>query len=296
MSPIRTLLAVTDFSPDAAHAVRRAALLAGAHGARLVLLHVVEPDGLVAFRDWMSRGRDLRAAVEEQARMQLEACASQVERQQGVAVERQIRLGRAVDVVHAASAAADLVVVGSRGDRGVREAALGSFADRLVRTAHRPVLVVKGPASGAYTRPLALTDFSEAARAALNATLAVADGATVQLLHAFELPFEGKLRLAGARDEDIAAYREEVRTRLAGQMQQAQAESDAPGRVLPGIVPGDVRVEALRAFDRLQPDLVAVGKQGDSLLEDMLLGSTTSSMLASAPCDVLVVPRRAGEG
>ena len=294
MSSIRTILAATDFSPDAEHAARRAAILAAQHGARMLLLHVVEPDLQLALRDWIAQDRDLRGAVAEQAKMQLDACADDMERQHGVAIERLVRLGRSIDEVREASIECDLVVVGARGAQGVREATLGTFADRLVRTAQRPVLVVKRPPEGAYRCALVLTDFSAGAEAALGATLAVTRDAAVHLLHAFAVPFEGKLRLAGVRDEDIASNRNEVRGRALTQMQQAVAGL-GPDRVATEVVPGDVRTAAWRTMDRLRPDLLAVGKHGDSLLQDMLLGSTTGYMLALAGCDVLVVPRRAAQ-
>ncbi|MEJ8838051.1 universal stress protein [Ramlibacter sp. AN1133] len=296
MNPIRAILAVTDFSAGATMAAQRAALLAAGSGAGLVLMNVVEPDAVVTLRDWFAKGRDLRAAVTEQARMQLDAQADEIEQRQGVRIERLVRAGRVLDEVHAASSGSDLVVLGACGERGAREATLGTLADRLVRTADRPVLVVRRAPDRTYQRALVLTDYSTAAGAAMRAALAVVGEGEVHLLHAFNIPFEGKLRLAGVGDEDIAAYRREMRDRVFAQMQQALAGAAAPDRIQPSVVPGDIRTEALRAIERLQPDLVAVGKQGESLLEDMLLGSTTSHMLEHAGCDVLVVPRRASEG
>ncbi|GAB3655999.1 universal stress protein [Ramlibacter alkalitolerans] len=293
MDADRSILAVTDFSSASVHAARRAARLAAERGSRMILLHVVEPDGLVALREWFDKGRDLRAAIAEQARMQLDAQADPIEQELGVRIERLVRQGRALDEVHQAGAASDLVVLAGRCDEAGREAALATLADRLVRSADRPVLVVRRAPDQAYARTLVLTDFSPAAQAALRAALAVAPGAEVHLLHAFDIPFEGKLRLAGVSDDDIAAYRREIRTRALAQMQQALDAVGAPEGARTSLVPGDVRVEAVRAIEHLQPDLVAVGKQGDSLLEDMLLGSTTSAMLERAGCDMLIVPRRA---
>jgi nucleotide-binding universal stress UspA family protein len=288
-----TILAVTDFSAGATPAAQRAAMLAAQTGAGMILLNVVEPDGVITLRDWFAKGRDLRAAVAEQAKMQLDAQADEIEQRQGVRIERLIRVGRFVDEVHEASIGSDLVVLGACGERGPREAALGTLADRLVRTAERPVLVVKRPPAGSYQRALVLTDFSSAAEAAMRAALAVVGQGAVHVLHAFDIPFEGKLRLAGVSDEDIAGYRREMGDRVHGQMQRALAGASAPDRIHPIVVAGDIRTQALRAIERLRPDLIAVGKQGESLLEDMLLGSTTSHMLDQAACDVLVVPRRA---
>lgn len=54
---------------------------------------------------------------------------------------------RALDVLNVASETADLVVVGSRGLRGVR--ALGSLSERLAHEARSPVLVVRAAAQAA---------------------------------------------------------------------------------------------------------------------------------------------------
>ena len=55
MTPIATILAATDFSPDGNNAVRRAALLARQLDARLTLLHVVDQAGFEPLRGWFSR-------------------------------------------------------------------------------------------------------------------------------------------------------------------------------------------------------------------------------------------------
>jgi nucleotide-binding universal stress UspA family protein len=54
---------------------------------------------------------------------------------------------RALDVLNVASETTDLVVVGSRGLRGVR--ALGSLSERLAHEARSPVLVVRAPGHAA---------------------------------------------------------------------------------------------------------------------------------------------------
>lgn len=45
MRSIHSILVATDLSVDASHAVRRAALLAYAHGSRLHILHVIDTAG-----------------------------------------------------------------------------------------------------------------------------------------------------------------------------------------------------------------------------------------------------------
>jgi nucleotide-binding universal stress UspA family protein len=62
-----------------------------------------------------------------------------------IAPELEEHDARALDVLNVASETADLVVVGSRGLRGVR--ALGSLSERLAHEARTPVLVVRAAGS-----------------------------------------------------------------------------------------------------------------------------------------------------
>ena len=79
MTRFTSILAATDFSVDGNNAVRRAALLAHQHGARLHILHVLRPEGCKPLREWFSPTLDidLKAA---QARAALRRVAERVAR------------------------------------------------------------------------------------------------------------------------------------------------------------------------------------------------------------------------
>lgn len=80
-------------------------------------------------------GAALRPIVAAQdARVDLEAARR-------IAPDAEVHDARALDALHVASENADLVVVGSRGLRGLR--ALGSLSERLAHEAHCSVLVVR---------------------------------------------------------------------------------------------------------------------------------------------------------
>lgn len=292
MDAIRHIVAATDFSGYARHAAMRAARLAAQHGAMLALVHVVELDGLSAVRDWLDDDRDIRAAMTEQAGMELAAAAQQLAAQHVIAVTPELRKGSALQELDAAESTADLLVLGARGANAAREAALGTTADRLLRSARRPLLVVNTDAADSYRKVLALVDFSPASLAAFQLAQRLAPQAAFHLMHAFEVPHEGRLRLAGARDSEIARYREQARSAA-----QAQFDELLGGRGSQGIVTsieqGDVRMRYREKLEALRPDLVVVAKQGRSFAADLFLGSVTRTVLADAPCDVLVVPPRA---
>jgi len=295
MEPIRNVLAATDFSAGGQQAARRAAWLAAGHGAELAMLHVAEPDALLALRDLLDAKRDLSRAVAEQAEMQLAALAREIGQQHGLRVQHQLRAGSVLGELNAAAGEADVLVVGAHGESPVREFVLGTTAERLVRLARRPVVVVRGDASRDYRSVLVAVDFSPASEAALRLALRLAPAAEVHLLHCYDVPFEGKLRLAGATDAEIDRCREHQRTealRQAHALVERVAEGRAVGTMLRR---GDPRLELLQAAAELGADLVAVGKQGRSLVGDALLGSLTAWAVAEAPCDVLIVPGEAAE-
>lgn len=296
MDAIASIVAATDFSADAQFAAHRAAILAAQHQAGLSLLHVVESDAFLAFRDWLD-DRDLAALLVAQAEIELDALAGTLVRTRQVQARTMLRTGRVIDQLNAAEGLADLLVLGGRGSHPLRELALGSTADRLLRTATRPLLVVRAMPAAPYQRVLVLVDFSASSAAAVRAAARLAPHASIHLLHTFEVPFEGKLKLAGVSDSRIADYRAEGRARAAPQFQRLLDgfEDQDRTRFTPRVEHGDVLTRFLDTVAQVQPDLVAVGKQGQSLVQDFFLGSVTRAVLAEAQCDVLVVPRGARE-
>jgi len=150
MGTIQRILVATDFSDLADTVVDQAIDLAKQLGASLILVHSYEipiygfPDGvLVAPADVASR-------IGAAAQSELDAIArSHADR--GVAITTVLRMGPAWDEINsvAAEQLADLIVVGTHGRRGLSRALLGSTAERVIRTAVRPVYVVHAAKAGA---------------------------------------------------------------------------------------------------------------------------------------------------
>src|SRR5262249_33213179 len=138
------------FSDIADHAVEAAVDLAAQLGASLLLVHAYElpmyslPEGVVV------SGADAAQQVIAAATSRLRQTVERLKRSR-VAVEAILRMGTPWEELNAVAAheGADLIVVGTHGRRGLSRVILGSVADRLVRTAVRPVLVVRGDAANA---------------------------------------------------------------------------------------------------------------------------------------------------
>lgn len=287
------IVAAVDFSEDARHAAARAAALAAQRKAPLRLVHVLEPRGLDAVRHWLAGRADLPAVLLEQARERLQALADDLQRDHGIAAAVEVRTGEVLDELNASVPEAGLLALGVQGLHPVRELVLGSTADRILRSAREPVLVVKQPPAGPYRQLLVLLDLSEASEAALRVALQLAPDAAVRLLHAFEVPYEGQLRLAGVSAGEIEAIRAEARRQSTDGIDAVLARTGERQRITASVEAGDVRIELRRALEDLRPDLVVAAKHSRSAVSDLFLGSVTRVVLAEAHCDVLVVPPKA---
>lgn len=139
------ILCPTDFSPLAQHGVQYALDLAQLFGSKLRLVHAYSlptyfalPEAAVIPSAEYATAR----SVEHQARLD---SALESLRASGIDIEGALRIG----VTHAEIAEeaeqwnADLIVMSSHGHTGFTHAVLGSVAERVLRVAPCPVLILR---------------------------------------------------------------------------------------------------------------------------------------------------------
>jgi nucleotide-binding universal stress UspA family protein len=144
VSGFGTLLVATDFSPHSEQALATAIDLAKRLGARIHLVHAFDlPLPLLSPYEVAVPDAYLTETRSAAAR-RLEAAEARV-RAEGVEVEAQLsEVPTAQAICDAARAAgADLIVMGTRGNSGLKHIVLGSVAEHTIRLAHCPVLAVK---------------------------------------------------------------------------------------------------------------------------------------------------------
>lgn len=147
----KTLLVPHDFGAGSDHALAYAVDLAKALGAELTVMHAFEipmvgfPDGtLVATPELASR-------VLEGANVGLKK-AAELHAGAGVAIHTLVKQGPAWQTIveTATELGVGMIVMGTHGRHGLPRALLGSVAEKVVRTAHCPVLTIHmGDAKGA---------------------------------------------------------------------------------------------------------------------------------------------------
>lgn len=139
-------MAIND-SEESPTTLRTAIALADRLNASLAVFTVAEPVGYgYAVPFPVADTRVLTQAIHEQAKRTLDRAIDSVPT--GVAVERHQLTGNPADLIAAATADRDPLIVGSRGYGPLRRALLGGVSAGLARTAECPLLVLPRGAGG----------------------------------------------------------------------------------------------------------------------------------------------------
>ncbi len=286
MHEMRSLLAATDFSSHADKAVRRAFQLARSLGASVHLLHVVDSARLQELRVLLPDAADAQERLLAEAKRLMAEAASALDG----ACEKRVEIGPLPAAILAASREHDLLLLGAQGTHRVREALLGSTADRLLLKSERPTLVVKSTPAGPYRRVVIPCEYAPPARRALELALRIAPGARIALLHALEIDFEGLLWRVAVAPESIEGLRVQAAERAHAWLEGLTQDLDGAQNVGSIVEHGPAGRSVLDVAQRLGADLIVMGKQGRSVAGEVFLGSVTRRVLAEAQCDVLVAP------
>lgn len=294
MFPVKRILIATDMSPLAGRAEARAALLAHELGSESVdLIHVIDNVAIETLRHLTRTPLETERRLMELSSKQLTEIEHRLSEKYGILVTTTtLNVGRPyIEIVHYAELVdAGLVVLGAHSGGLVRELFVGSTVDRVLRKLTRPVLIVKREPQAPYRKILIPVDFSESSWQATEFVMNIAPHAHIIVLHAFEVPFKAKLESDGVDDKLIRIYETEVQAQKKKEMQQFISELGAPKNTLSSILElGPASAVIRKNMEVLDPDLIVVGKHGQSKQDEALLGGVTTRVIQDASCDILVV-------
>jgi nucleotide-binding universal stress UspA family protein len=276
--PTKVLLA-TDGSEASERATKAVVDLAARGGSELHVVHVWH-DVPGPYRHGF-----VKRELHRQGQEVLDEEVRKIEGAGGTVAEAHLRGGRTTDEVVELSdeLEAGLVVVGSRGLRGMRRILIGSHSEDIVHRAQRPVLVVRcGEDPWPPERVVVGEDFSDDARRAgeLAASIARLLSARMLLLNVGpELPQASEtVREAEEKLEDRARELEGI----LGEPPETRVATGDPAEAL------------VRAAQDGEPSLVAVGSRGLRGIERVRLGSVSTKVIRAALGAVLVLPHAGG--
>jgi nucleotide-binding universal stress UspA family protein len=293
---LKRILVATDFSAAARLAVWRAGQLAKQNDAHLFLVHAQPDWNLLAGS--VPAGVEHYRAISEHAEQALGGELGFLEATFGIHARGETRRGRASQVLHSAVAEIEphLIVAGARGEHDSPTMApfLGGTALKLLAYANRPVLVVRKPGIAPYAVAVAAVECSStAARRLVAWAKALLGEGDCHIVHAFDVPYVERMRKHGVAEAAIQSCGEDVRSGAKAFIDEVLNDSDGSAqRSHAHLVRGEAVAAVLAQIDRLQPDIVVVGKHEHPPREHLTssLGSVAMRIAYHAPGDVLVVP------
>jgi nucleotide-binding universal stress UspA family protein len=276
------VLCATDLLQRSDRAVSRADAIARELGAQLLLLHVVDGAGSAH----ASEGRNARA------RAVLNAHARKLARS-GNGAQVSVRTGRPHQTIAdvAIKWDADLIVLGPY-RRRFGDSFRGTTAERVIRMADRPVLVVNRDSAGPYEHVLLAADRSRMSIGIAHVTkeLGLLEGARASVVHALQHTRGATPYLAGVGESELGKYQQSLR----------ELASDEIDTLLESAGLSSARVSVFsqesspfRAIEQVAShigsDLVVVGTSRFPLFKRVFIGSVSNEVLRGIEHDVLVI-------
>lgn len=292
---LNTIVCCVDLSPATRWVTSWAGMLAGHTNARLVVFHAVHiPSDALHPTTEFERGGDLE-------RRRREILAYIADRMGGIGVPWRAELvyGEPVEALltFCQRTDPDLVIAGSHGLKGVKRLMLGSVVERMARLLGCPLLVVRRPLD-----PRSPIDHigvccdlhhSDDPLVTWGLKLAGALNGRLVLLHAMEAPVDP--HLADPTQGPYGDVQTLLQSRLEARLQtlvssHAHESNHARETAAVHLVPGPAKDAFLKLSRKISLDLIVVGVRHRSAIGKIVVGSTTETLLRSAPSAVLTVP------
>ncbi|MBY0400619.1 universal stress protein [Myxococcota bacterium] len=300
---LATVLVPVDFSAHARAAVARACELARACDAHVRLIHGADAEREARPEPGHEIGEkpvaSTRSAVARpESSAELESwCADLALRGPLISAIFEREDPVALITRHAQAADVVLVVMGMHGFHDVERLFYGSVADRTLRAARVPIMLVKESerdASERIHRILLATDFSPASEDALRLAIHWARRleADVEVLHAIPSPGEERLydqpRDCGSRSARKRA------SALEGLRSILTRTAAAGVRAVADLTYGPPSIEIVKYAERSRADLVVMGLRARKPVGVARHGGVTERVIRHVKCSVLVAPEERG--
>lgn len=179
-----------------------------------------------------------------------------------------LRHGDLIETLVEAEADFDLIMIGKRGEAAdFSSGHLGSNFERLVRSVHKPVFV----ANRTFTPPQRFVIAFDGGRSAMKAVDHVARSPMLAGL-------DGRLLHVGEDTSDILRKLGDAKDLLKAGGFDAEAIA----------LPGEPEAVLAKYVEAEAADLLVMGAYGHSRIRSMIIGSTTTAMIRSCKCPVLL--------
>lgn len=299
------ILIPTDFTPHAQRAFEMAIRMAKLLGSKLKILHVNEEEAFFAWHD-SARVSHLLSEIAPK-RMKWMQQLQEDAQAQGVDAESMSREGVASGTILAVAEELDvaMIVMGTRGARGMRHLLTGSTARNVLRGSSRPVLAVSAPEeatqgqeeTGSFNHVLYPTDFSETSTRGLEFLRGLVDHADqrVTILHVLRLP----TMLPSLPGEPLVVFptgeNAEFEPVLQQQLRAVAASVNAATVDTHLELHANVAESILEVAEKIQVDLIVIPRHSQHTWRSFFFGHTTESLTKISTVPVIVFDPMTGD-
>lgn len=278
---IKSMLVFTDGSDSGTTACRYAIALAKELGAELTGCHVLDSrmlegplmadiSGWIGAQPFSGQLKQFRDLMEQKGDAVVEALAD-LAASEGLDIEVNLRMGHPARVLLEEEAHAEMIVLGRHGEhREMGGGFIGSTAERVARHSAKPCLITPDEYAP-IGKILCGYDGSSHAGKALHEA--------IELALALQKPL---VILSIAEDNDLRVAREWAEDGI----RMARAHECAAANL---VLPGRPEVIIPEKADELGCGLIVVGAYGHSRIREMILGSTTHSLITRSTKPILLV-------
>lgn len=272
--PFETIVVAMDFSVKSSASLLYAQTIARLHGAKLVLVHVIDP---IAYA--FPAGAPASLTANDSAREELNRI-EQDARRQGIAVHSVIQTGDVCELILQTIRDYDgkLLVLGTRGKTQVGRVALGKIARQMLVKSPCPILTITPdveallPWAGRWRTVVFATDFSASSLYALLSAHRIANK-QLFVLHSSAAKNEHEREACLERLRFLAPFNESHTVPV-----EHVVASGEPGTVIAGFA------------SKCHADLVVLGVPSRVLAEEDLPSSTVLQVISGVACPVLCIP------
>jgi nucleotide-binding universal stress UspA family protein len=149
MLPLKKILCPTDFSDPSFEALDAASELAEHFSCELIVVHVVPPVPVMATGHMSPATFNVHQYQEEMERSSKKELEDTIAKRvpKGISARGMVLVGNSGDQIvdTAEDENADLIVIATHGQTGLKRVVFGSVAEKVVRLATRPVLSIREP-------------------------------------------------------------------------------------------------------------------------------------------------------
>ena len=281
---MKSILFSTDFSDRSEIALGRAIVIAKSIGAQLHIVHIVDSDMRARIAD----------EHERVAKAQLEESASEA-RAQGAECAVSVKRGEPYESINAAAREvnADLIVIGSHRRDPMRNAFVGTTAERMLRVTSTPALVVRSNNVQPYRCAVVAVDLAEdgASHISRLRQLGLANDDAIVPVFAYDAGQFHMMRRAGATLAELKAMFEKEKAGVLPAINaQISAAGLSPAKAVVKPILFNTPDTILEAAAEAQADLLVVGSRRKTAMKRFTLGSVSEGCLRRANMDVLVFP------